>query len=84
MEVGRAAVYSGRERGRAFQEAGAPAGRLARPHPLVLPGGRWQGCVLQGSTSAGLHGCRPLQRLGGPRAQATRRVRVPALQLLEH
>lgn len=48
------------------------------------PGGRWQGCVLQGSTSPGLDCARLPQRLGGPRAQTTWRRRVPELQLLEH
>lgn len=54
------------------------------PSPPPLPGGRWQGCMLQGSTSLGLDSCRLPQRLGGPRAQMTWRLRVPPLQLLEH
>lgn len=56
----------------------------AWPAPLLLPGGRWQGCVLQGSASLGLGSCRLPQWPGGPRAQMTWRLRVPALQLLEH
>lgn len=51
---------------------------------LFLPGGRWQSCVLQGSTSAGFCSCRLLQRLGGPMVQMTWRLRMPELQLLEH
>lgn len=51
---------------------------------LGTSGGRWQSCVLQGSTSAGFHSCRFPQWLGGPMAQMTWRLRVPELQLLEH
>lgn len=51
---------------------------------LGTSGGRWQGCVLQGSTSAGFDDCRLLQWLGGPVAQTTWRLRVPELQLWEH
>lgn len=51
---------------------------------LGTSGGRWQGCVLQCSTSTGFGSCRLLQWLGSAVAQTTWRLRVPELQLLEH
>lgn len=64
--------------------AGKEVGPGSAPPLPSLPGGRWQGCVLQGSTSAGFDDCRLLQWLGGPVAQTTWRLRVPELQLWEH